>query len=187
MITHGNRKGIAEDEWREVSKKFCRACRFPTDIEFRVWDKKTKKYRRNDMMAKYKTKHLESIKSNSKVTVSELLEEHITTCLSFDLPKKGWQIVLFDNRSSNKIQGNTLLSSIQVPIRKTIEPNKIDDYQRQEIEEIQNIARQEIVESEHLSWEPELTVCQGYVQALIERYGYEALVSAAKSAKSELY
>ncbi len=189
MNTHGNRKGIKEEEWREVSKKFCRACRLPLDVEFRLWDKKEKKYRRNDMLVKYKPKRLSKLKEVTRkndLTVYDLIDSYLNFCLSLDLLKKNWQIVLFDVRTNSKKQGNTRISTIQMPPRSTIKANKPDETEVFEIGEIQNVASGQIREAEHLSWNPEITVCQGYIQALITQYGYESVVSAAKSAKAGL-
>lgn len=187
MSTHSNRKGIKEDEWREISKKFCRVCRLPSDLEFRFWDKRTKKYRRNDMMVKYKAQKLSELKEtsqNNNITIHDLIHTHIVNYLSIDLQQRNWQLVLFDTRLNKNKQGNTLVSTIQVPIRSTIEANQPDDTQQFEIEEVQSVASRQIQEAEHLSWDPEITVCQGYVQALIDRFGYQSLVSAAKSVKA---
>ncbi|WP_024593233.1 MULTISPECIES: hypothetical protein [unclassified Pseudoalteromonas] len=186
---HANRKNLSESEFRELSEKMINSSRLFTDLEFRLRDSNKAKFVRSDRLVKFNSSIFKEIKSSAKandsLTVSSLISDCIIPSLSVDLKLKKWKMVLFDTRSNTIIDGGKEIFSLQRPLPK-IRANKLTGDERYEISEVQSIASSQINESEHLSWEPERTVCQGYVQALMAKYGYEQLVSAVKSAKKEL-
>lgn len=186
---HANRKTLSESEFRELSDKVVTAARLFIDLEFRVKDITKNRFIRSDRLVKFNSSIYKDIKkaaqNNESLTISSLISEIITPALSIDLKSKKQKVVLFDLRSNTIIDGGKEIISLQRPLAR-VQANILTDDDRDEIKEIQAVAASQINDAEYLSWEPEKTVCQGYIQALIERYGFDQIVSAAKSAKKEL-
>lgn len=168
---------LIETTWGDFSSRFVSFQRLPHGTELRLFDSDGRK-KRSDWTIKRRPIRSGSLdRVSDEDNVRTLLDSAIDS-LSTDLRARKLRLELFGPAGQN-INGNTLLRRVRKLAPKPTEA----DLQYREIEnalgdQLKESALSSIRESEHLVDDPSTTVCQAYVDALVERYGRRAVLDA---------
>ena len=166
--------------WGTFSTKFAQFQHLPFGTEFRLHDSQGRR-RRSDMLVK---RRRISSKTMSRMDDGEnvkALLDSASGMLSMDLQARRWTIRLH-GPTGEPLNGNTKVRTVRA-LHGIPTQDEIDEAEAQRllIDELQSTAYASIVEAEHLVEDPALSVCAGYVRALVERYGFRAVEEALRS------
>lgn len=168
---------LIESPWANFSAKFVKFQGLPFGCELRLFKPDGRKVRSDFKVKRKKVNTRTLVKADDNATVSALLEM-ARECLSTDIRARGLRLCLY-SPAGEKINGNTHLQNVRRLTPQDTEADRRRKADRERlIEELANIAKAEISESERLVDDPEHTVCHAYVSALIERYGFGPVKTA---------
>lgn len=168
---------LIETTWADFSAAFAKFHKLPFGTELRLFDSSGRKKRTDFKVKRNRISSSSMTRADEDDNVRALIDAAVSL-LSTDLHSRRLKVELF-GPDGQSINGNTLIRKVR-----KMEPklSAADLERRREEEafvaEVQTTAYASIVESEHLVDDPSTTVCGAYIQALVERYGRRAVVSA---------
>ena len=168
---------LIETTWVEFSTAFAKFHKLPFGTELRLFDSSGKKKRVDFKIKRTRISSSSMARADDDVNIRSLIDVAINS-LSTDLKLRRLKVEIF-GPDGQSINGNTLIRKVR---KMEPKPSEADLERLQEEEAfvaaVQSTAYASIVESEYLIDDPSTTVCCAYVQALVERYGRRAVVSA---------
>ena len=168
---------LIETTWAEFSAAFVRFHKLPFGTELRLFDAAGKKKRTDFKVKRSRVTSKSMARAADDDNVRSLINTAVDSVSTHLLLRK-LKVELF-GPDRQVINGNTLDRKVR---KMAPRPTEADLERLQEedsfVMELQTTAHGSIVESEHLVDDPSTTVCRAYLQALVERYGRRAVVSA---------
>lgn len=168
---------LIQTQWGVFSRNFAKFHGLPFGTELRLYDSHGRKKRKDFLVKRQRITSNSMDRSDDNDNVKSLLDR-AENMLSTDIKARLLSLELFAP-NGERINGNKLIRTVR-----QMDPLPTsDDIERMEAEEIlasniQSIAMAAIVESEYLVDDPSTTVCAGYMRALTERYGRQAVLAA---------
>lgn len=168
---------LIQTQWGVFSKNFAKFHRLPFGTDLRLFNSAGKKKRSDFKVKRQRLNSKTMLRIGDNENVRFLLDSALTL-MSTDLNARRLNLELF-NPNGEFVNGNTLVQTLRemdsLPTDDDIEQMHIDELL---IDEMESIAHSTIVDSEYLVDDPSVTVCSGFVRALVERYGRQSVIES---------
>lgn len=175
-----------QSKWSEISFRFCRYHRLPHGSAIKIVYMHNPKYpagrvqRDNTVYSREVFRRTRMPRADPEITVRQLIDIHLLPHIDIDPADMGAEIVaFFPDGSQIKSPGKTLVRTWQ---KKDAQPTPdeilAEEERLEEVDEVANLAGSEISNLSEFRWNPEDTIPQGVIRALVRAFGPDAVKRA---------